>query len=145
VAARTRKTREAGSSEVEAYCRAKPEIAVSTPFGREPLVFKVAGKMFALLGHLDGEPVVSLKCEPEQGVMLRASFPTIRPGYHLNKQHWNTLTLDGSLPAPLVFELVDHAYDLVANAARRTARKREPPVQPPHTPRPSRTRRPTTR
>jgi predicted DNA-binding protein (MmcQ/YjbR family) len=126
VATRIRKPRRAGSSEVEAYCRSKPAITASTPFGPEPLVFKVAGKMFALLGHLDGQPVVSLKCDPEQSLTLRATFPAITPGYHLNKRHWNTLTLDGSLPAALVIDLIDHAYELVAAAANPPAKKRSP-------------------
>ena len=119
-----RKPRKEGWSQVEAYCRAKPESAVSTPYGPEPLVFKVCGKMFALLGHLDGKPVVSLKCEPEQGLMLRATFPGITPGYHLNKQHWVTLPLDGSLPKGLALELVDGAYDLIIASAPK---KRRPP------------------
>jgi predicted DNA-binding protein (MmcQ/YjbR family) len=68
------------------------------PFGAEHSVFKVAGKMFALstLGRMPLE--VSVKCEPELAVSLRHSYPAIRPGYHLNKRHWNTITLDGSFP-----------------------------------------------
>lgn len=120
-----RRSRSASWAHVEAYCRAKPDTLVTSPFGALPLVFKVVGKMFALLGRLDDEPVVSLKCDPEQGAMLRATFASIRPGYHLNKLHWVTLTLDGSLPPTLVFELVDHAYDLVASSApKKRARTR---------------------
>jgi predicted DNA-binding protein (MmcQ/YjbR family) len=87
-------------------------------------VFKVAGRMFALLGRLDGNDVVSLKCEPERSSVLRTSFPAIVPGYHLNKEHWNTLVLDGSLPAPLVTELIDHSYDLASSPRKRGRTRR---------------------
>ena len=106
-------------ADITAYCSSRPGSACSTPFGPEPLVFKVAGKMFALVGHLDGKEVVSLKCHPDRSSVLRTSFDAIVPGYHLNKQHWNTLVLDGSLPAPLVTELIDHSYDLVSRAPGR--------------------------
>jgi len=82
--------------------------------------------MFALVGELKGEPVVSLKCDPEQGVMLRSAFPQITPGYHLNKQHWCTLPLDGTLPPELVFELIDSAYTLIASAKKKAPKKKAP-------------------
>ena len=119
-----------GDFTVRARAEDRPEnvppadVAESTPFGAQPLVFKVGGRMFALVGYLHGQPVVSLKCDPEQGVMLRATFPTVTPGYHLNKEHWSTVPLDGSVPRALVFELVDDAYELVAAATRRPAKKR---------------------
>jgi predicted DNA-binding protein (MmcQ/YjbR family) len=99
-------------AKIAAYCDTKSGAVRTTPFGPEPLVFKVAGRMFALLGHLDGNEVVSLKCDPERSAVLRASYDAIVPGYHLNKEHWNTLILDGSLPPPLVTELIDHSYEL---------------------------------
>jgi predicted DNA-binding protein (MmcQ/YjbR family) len=108
-----------GSAEVAAYCGSRPGATATRPFGPEPLVFKVAGKMFALLGELNGQAVVSLKCDPDRASVLRASFAAITPGYHLNKEHWNTLVLDGSLPAPLIEELIDHSFDLVTRGPRR--------------------------
>jgi predicted DNA-binding protein (MmcQ/YjbR family) len=83
------------------------------PFGPEHSVFKVGGKMFAI-SALERTPLeVSLKCEPELAVELRNTYEAIRPGYHLNKRHWNTLTLDGTLPDKFVRELVEDSYDLV--------------------------------
>ncbi len=86
------------------------------PFGPEHSVFKVEGKMFAL-SALERDPLeVSVKCEPELAVELRNSYPAIRPGYHLNKRHWNTITLDGTLPDQLVRDLIEDSYDLVVSA-----------------------------
>ena len=83
------------------------------PFGPETSVFKVAGKMFALSG-LGRVPLsVSVKCEPELAEGLRAAHPAIRPGYHLNKRHWNTISLDGSLPDEIVLQMLEDSYDLV--------------------------------
>ena len=93
------------------------------PFGPEHSVFKVAGKMFAL-SALEREPLeVSLKCEPELAVGLRDSYGAIRPGYHLNKRHWNTVTLDGSLSDQLVRDLVEDSYDLVVSALPKRIRE----------------------
>ena len=107
-------------AEIADYCGSKPGSSSGRPFGPGPLVFKVAGKMFALLGHLDGKEVVSLKCDPDRSSVLRTSFRAIVPGYHLNKEHWNTVVLDGSVPPPLVTELIDHSYDLAAAARGRS-------------------------
>lgn len=76
-------------------------------------MFKVAGKVFAL-SRLGARPLtVSLKCEPELAERLRATYPAVQPGYHLNKRHWNTVEVDGSLPDRLVFDLIEDSYDLV--------------------------------
>jgi predicted DNA-binding protein (MmcQ/YjbR family) len=93
------------------------------PFGPEHSVFKVAGKMFAL-STLDRTPLeVSVKCEPDLALQLRASYRAIRPGYHLNKRHWNTITLDGSLPDELVRDLIEDSYDLVVSALPKRVRE----------------------
>jgi predicted DNA-binding protein (MmcQ/YjbR family) len=111
--------------ELKEHCLAFPGACEDFPFGDEVSVFKVGGKMFAA-SRLDGEPLqVSLKCEPDLAVQLRAGYPAIAPGYHLNKRHWNTVTLDGSLPDQLVSEMIGDSYDLVVAAlpkARRAAR-----------------------
>jgi predicted DNA-binding protein (MmcQ/YjbR family) len=87
-------------------------------------VFKVEGKMFAL-SVLDARPLkVSVKCEPELARALRVSYPAVEPGYHLNKRHWNTVTLDSSLPAKLVRDMIEDSYDLVVEALPRAARAR---------------------
>jgi predicted DNA-binding protein (MmcQ/YjbR family) len=107
---------------VVAACSAKPGSAEDYPFGDQVAVFKVAGKMFALvpLGETPGS--ISLKCDPGLATSLRNRYPGITPGYHLNKRHWNTLTLDGSVPDEEVLELIDHSYDLVV--ARLTTAQR---------------------
>ena len=94
------------ATELRTWCLRQAGAIEDFPFGPEHSVFKVAGKMFAL-SALDRMPLeVSVKCEPELAVSLRNSYPTIRPGYHLNKRHWNTITLDGSLPDELEIHLI---------------------------------------
>jgi predicted DNA-binding protein (MmcQ/YjbR family) len=101
---------------LQAWCLQQSGAVEEFPFGPEASVFKVAGKMFAL-SALDREPLqVSVKCEPELAEALRRTYDAIRPGYHLNKRHWNTITLDGTLPDPLVRDLVEDSYDLVVSA-----------------------------
>ncbi len=93
------------------------------PFGFETSVFKVAGKMFAL-SRLEGDPLsVSLKCEPQLAEQLRAAHPCITAGYHLNKRHWNTVVLDGSLGEQMIADLVEDSYDLIVSKLSR-ARQR---------------------
>jgi predicted DNA-binding protein (MmcQ/YjbR family) len=110
--------------ELKAACLALPGAAEDFPFGDEVSVFKVGGKMFAA-SHLDDDPLqISLKCDPDLAVELRAAHPAIVAGYHLNKRHWNTVTLDGSLPERLVTDLLVDSYDLVVASlpkARRPA------------------------
>ena len=110
------------ATELRDWCLAQNGAIEDFPFTAEHSVFKVHGKMFAL-SALGREPLeVSVKCEPELAVELRASYPAIRPGYHLNKRHWNTITLDthagtgGSLPDKLVRDLIEDSYDLVVSA-----------------------------
>jgi predicted DNA-binding protein (MmcQ/YjbR family) len=104
------------ASELRRWCLQHPGAIEDFPFGPEHSVFKVAGKMFAL-SALDRAPLeVSVKCEPDLAVELRNSYAGIRPGYHLNKRHWNTITLDGSVPDHLVRDLVEDSYDLIVSA-----------------------------
>jgi len=92
------------------------------PFGPLTTVFKVRGKIFAI-AHLDGDPQsISLKCEPALAEQLRADHTAITPGYHLNKRHWNTVRMDGSLPAQLVRDLVEDSYDLVVESLPKRVR-----------------------
>jgi predicted DNA-binding protein (MmcQ/YjbR family) len=96
------------------YCMAKAGVTEEFPFDETTLVFKVMGKMFALT-NLDGEWSLALKCDPDRAIELREQFPSIRPGYHMSKIHWNTVMMDGSLPQKLVLELIDHSYQLVVD------------------------------
>jgi predicted DNA-binding protein (MmcQ/YjbR family) len=105
------------------WCLARSGATEEFPFGEGVSVFKVAGKMFAL-GRLSSRPLkVSVKCEPELASQLRISYPAIEPGYHLNKRHWNTIVLDGSLPDQLVVDMLEDSYDLVVAGLPRAAQK----------------------
>jgi predicted DNA-binding protein (MmcQ/YjbR family) len=93
------------------------------PFGPGTSVFKVGGKMFAL-SQLGADSLrVSIKCEPELAEALRGAHPAVRPGYHLNKRHWNTVIIDGSLPDQTVREMIEDSYDLVVSKLPRTRRR----------------------
>jgi predicted DNA-binding protein (MmcQ/YjbR family) len=102
---------------------AKPGAVEDFPFGEQVSVFKVKGKMFALAA-LDGLPLeVSLKCDPDLAETLRAQHTTIRAGYHLNKRHWNTVTIDGSMRDNEIENMIQDSYDLVAARLTRAQRR----------------------
>ncbi|MNS53819.1 hypothetical protein D3C72_865880 [compost metagenome] len=106
-----------------AYCAAKPGTTSSFPFSEGILVFKVCGKMFAL-AWLNQEPMgVNLKCDPEWSHVLRETYDAVKPGYHMNKQHWNTVTVDGSIPEAELFAMIDHSYDLVVKGLKKADRE----------------------
>lgn len=107
---------------LKAVCLDQPAAEETFPFSAELSVFKVAGKVFALCA-LDETPLrISLKCVPELAVRLRIEYPAITAGYHLNKQHWNTVLIDGSVPDDLVREMIEDSYDLVRAKLPRTVR-----------------------
>src|SRR5918996_127185 len=111
------------ASELRTWCLRQPGAIEDFPFRPSTSVFKVAGKIFAL-SMLERTPLeVSVKCEPELAVGLRQSYPAIRAGYHLNKRHWNTLTLDDSLPDELERDLIEDSYDLVVSALPKRTRE----------------------
>jgi predicted DNA-binding protein (MmcQ/YjbR family) len=103
-------------------CLAKPGSAEDYPFGDEVAVFKVGGKIFALVPLAESPASVSLKCDPGLAVGLRQRYPAVTPGYHLNKRHWNTVTLDGSVPEEELLDLIDHSYQLVVASLPRAER-----------------------
>lgn len=103
---------------------ALPEAEETYPFDPVTLVAKVGGKMFALLGRRDAPLRLSLKCDPLRSEQLRATYAAIEPGYYLNKRHWITLNLDGSLDPALVDELLVDSYRLVVQGLPRAARER---------------------
>jgi len=94
------------------YCISKPDATEGFPFGEDTLVFKAKGKIFAL-ANLDGDLSVNLKCDPARAIELREKYSSVTPGYHMNKKHWNTINLDGSVPDKEVFSWIDHSYNLV--------------------------------
>lgn len=98
------------------YCLSKKGVTEHFPFDEDTLVFKVGGKMFALSSLTQwekGEPSINLKCDPDRAQELRAEYSDIRPGFHMSKVHWNTITVNGELSTVMVKELIDHSYDLV--------------------------------
>lgn len=98
--------------EIRAYCLTKKGTEEGFPFGDTTLVIKVGGKIFILMS-LDRDPSMNLKCDPDRAIELREANPAIIPGYHMNKKHWNTILLDGSLPGSLIKEMIDHSYKLI--------------------------------
>ena len=106
------------------YALAKPGAEPSFPFGPEVLVIKVMGKIFALTRRQEPHAIFNLKCDPTSALALRANFPAIKPGYHMNKQHWNTVELDGSLQFDELQRLIDHSYDLVTKSLTKAMRER---------------------
>ena len=108
--------------EARASCAAKPGAAETYPFGPDTAVYKVGGKMFALAPWSAEPPTVSLKCDPEWSEVLRKAYDAVRPGYHLNKKHWNTVVLDGSVPDDEVEELIEHSYELVVESLPKRVR-----------------------
>ena len=110
------------AEQVKGICLEQPAAEETFPFSAELSVFKVGGRIFALT-ELGADPLsISLKCVPEAAVALRLEHPTITPGYHLNKQHWNTVLLDGSVPDHLVREMIEDSYDLVRAKLPRAVR-----------------------
>jgi predicted DNA-binding protein (MmcQ/YjbR family) len=105
------------------YLLSKPEAWEDYPFGPGPAVFKVRQKMFALLMTDKGAVRLNLKCDPVQAQMLRDVFEAVQPGYHMNKRHWNTVLLDGSLPDGEVQRMIDHSYALVVRGLKGVERR----------------------
>ena len=99
------------------YCLSKPDATEGTPFGPDTLVFKVRGKIFAITA-LDEVPArANLKCDPDLALELRDRYEQVRPGYHMNKKHWNTVELEAGVPDGEIRKMIDHSYDLVAKHA----------------------------
>ena len=96
------------------YCLNKPDVTESFPFGDDTLVFKLKGKIFALV-NLEGDLSINLKCEPSFALELREKYSSVIPGYHMNKIHWNTVLLDGTIPDKEIFSWIDHSYNLIKN------------------------------
>jgi predicted DNA-binding protein (MmcQ/YjbR family) len=105
--------------EIRDYCLAKPGITEGLPFNDTALVFKVAGKMFALLDLSEDGRGITLKCDPELAIELREQHSEVTPAWHFNKQHWNGINLKGNISLNQVKEWIDHSYDLVVQSLPR--------------------------
>jgi predicted DNA-binding protein (MmcQ/YjbR family) len=112
------------ADDLRAHCLAQPEAVEEFPFTPEHSVFKVEGKMFALsaLGRTPLE--INLKCEPDLASQFRDTYESVRPGYHMNKRHWNTITIGGDVPDRLLRDMIEDSYDLVVDALPKRTRER---------------------
>lgn len=105
------------------YLLSRPEAIEDFPFGPDVAVFKIKGKMFALLGTRNGVSSVNLKCDPDEAQALRDIFSGVLPGYHMDKKHWNTVLLDGSVPDYEIERMMDRSYGLVVKGLRKIERE----------------------
>ena len=106
------------------YCLSKPGATEDTPFGEDVLVFKVGGKVFAL-APLDEVPAAAnLKCDPDLALELRDRYEQVRPGYHMNKKHWNTVEIDSGIPDAELRKMIDHSYELVLRTLPKVKREK---------------------
>lgn len=94
------------------------------PFGPKAMIFKVMGKMFALVAWLENPLWINLKCDPDLAMHLRNIYKGVRPGYHMNKKHWNTIVLDDAIASEEIFSMIDESYDLVAAGLKKVDRDR---------------------
>ncbi|GAB3566737.1 MmcQ/YjbR family DNA-binding protein [Spirosoma luteolum] len=108
---------------IRQHCIAKPGVTESFPFDEATLVFKVGGKIFALLDTESRPTTINLKCDPERAVQLREEHEAVAPGYHMNKTHWNTITISGALRSSDLVDWIDHSYELVFRALPKSVRQ----------------------
>ncbi len=109
--------------DIRAYCASKKGTAEDFPFDFQTLVFKVGGKMFALTDIDSSVLSINLKCDPYLSLELRSRYPQVTPGYHMNKKHWNTVIVDGSIPDEEILKMIDHSYGLVVRGLSKAARE----------------------
>ena len=110
--------------QIREYCLKKKGVTEELPFDEETLVFKVAGKIF-LLASLESIPLqINLKCDPEKAIELREEYESVQPGYHMNKKHWNTIIIDGSVSISKIFEWINDSYNLVAAGLKKSELKK---------------------
>lgn len=105
------------------YLLSRPEAVEDYPFGPEVAVFKILNKMFATLGVEDGIARMNLKCDPDEANALRDVFVAVIPGYHMNKKHWNTVILDGTIPVSEIERMIDRSYGLVVKGLKKAERQ----------------------
>lgn len=113
-------------ADLRAFCLAQKGAVEDFPFGEDTAVYKVMGKMFALMPARPPQnepPYLSLKCDPTLAQMLRQTYDAVQPGYHLNKTHWNTVTVDGSIPYAEIEEMIEHSYNQVVKGLKKADRE----------------------
>ena len=109
--------------EIRYYCIDKPGVTEGFPFNDTALVFKVVGKMFALLDLSEAKHGISLRCDPERAIELRERHPEVTAAYHFNKQHWNGVNLSGGISDALLKEMIDHSYTIVLKSLPKSKRE----------------------
>ncbi|MEZ5009624.1 MAG: MmcQ/YjbR family DNA-binding protein [Chitinophagales bacterium] len=108
--------------DIREYCLTKKGVSEGFPFDESTLVFKVLGKIF-LLTSLDAQELtINLKCEPLRAIELRETYDCVKPGFHMNKKHWNTVQVSGELSDQSIFDLINHSYDLVVKGLPKSKR-----------------------
>ena len=100
-------------TEIRNYCAAKEGTTEDFPFDFDVLTIRIGGKIFLLCDITSNPLRFNLKCDPDNAIMLREKYPAITPGYHMNKRHWNTVTIDGTLAPELIYKMIDDSYSLV--------------------------------
>ena len=108
--------------QINNYLLTKPAALEDFPFGKQVSVFKINNKMFALFIYRNGKDQVNLKCDPDQAFMLRDIFSAVIPAYHMNKKHWNTVIIDGTMPRGEIERMIDHSYSLVVKGLPKKQR-----------------------
>jgi len=110
------------AEKLEFYLLSRQCACKDYPFGKGVAVFKVMGKIFALFAEQESPLRINLKCDPDEASLLRGMFESIKPGYHMNKDHWNTVVLDGTVPEDMLSDMIDKSYDLVVKGLRSADR-----------------------
>ena len=105
------------------YCLNKKCVTEGFPFGEDVLVFNVLSKIFCLC-YRNQPMTINLKCSPDKAIELREKFEAVIPGYHMNKKHWNTVDLNGGIPDNMIFDWIDHSYNLVAEGLTKKEKER---------------------
>ncbi|MEP7277697.1 MAG: MmcQ/YjbR family DNA-binding protein [Bacteroidota bacterium] len=110
--------------QLQEYCVSKPGVEETLPFGPDTLVYKVAGKVFLLTSLSNEEGMrFNVKCDPDLAEELRAAYPCVLPGFHMNKKHWNTIVVDGSVSVKQLKQWIDHSYERVIEQLPRKLRE----------------------
>jgi len=115
------------AAEFREYCLTKPGATEGTPFGPDVLVFKVGGKMFALTALDEVPTTVNLKCDPDLALDLRDRYEQVKPGYHMNKKHWNTVEIESGIPNGELRRMIDHSYELVTKSLPKAVQPNQRP------------------
>jgi len=108
---------------LRSYLMEKKGVTEEQPFGPDALVYKVMGKMFALIAWEEMPLRITLKCDPEHAVVLRKTYEAVRPGYYMSKRHWNTITLDGTILDGEILEMIDDSYAPVVKGLKKVLRQ----------------------